>query len=227
MKLRLIVLSLLIGLLSLAGLVGLAGCGQDDDQPIYDTANNPNNFPDAAIGLLIGLETGPSATAEDITTSFGDLYTRHSELLDNADWKMVIDRLGRRFGRTADSLKALGMLSYGEAGRFYQLASFARPDDPTFRHQAALFATWLTGIQDNQFDLTALSGEETPELTDLIDAARYFFEASPDHVEFYQTFLTEPIKNLAITHNLVTGDAVRSLGQTDRELLAAAGLTAL
>ena len=30
---------------------------------------------------------------------------------------------------------------------------------------AALFATWLAGIQEDQFDLTALCGEETPELT--------------------------------------------------------------
>lgn len=217
MKLRPIVLLLLVGLL---------GCGQDDDQTLYDTANNPNHFPAAAVGLLVGLENGQPASAEEITTNFGDLYTRHSELLDNADWKTVIDRLGRRFGQTADSLKALGIQSFSEAGRFYQLASFARPDEPTHRHQAALFATWLAGIQENQFDLTALCGEETPELTDLTDAARYFFEAGPDHIEFYQTFLTDPIKSLAITHNLVTGDAVRDLGQSDRELLAAAGLTA-
>ena len=207
--------------------VGLLGCGHSEDQPVYDTAKNPDNFPTAAIDLLVSMDGGQLADAQSITTAFGDLYTGHSELLDNADWKAIIERLGGKFSNTADSLTALGISAYAGAGEYYQLASFARPTDATLRGRAALFATWLAGVQNDLIDLPALAGEETPELDDLIDAARYFFHAGPTHHEFYQTFLTEPIRCLAIAHNLVTAEAVRDLGQPDRELLAAAGLTTL
>jgi hypothetical protein len=216
MKLKLIA-SLLI--------VGLLGCGQVEEHAIYDTANNPNNYPAPAIDLLISMESGQLSSTEAITTAFGDLYTHHSELLDNEDWKLVIERLGGQFDQTADSLKALGAGAYTSAAEFYQLASFARPDDPTFRRQAALFATWLTGLQDSLIDLSTVAGEATPELTDLVDVTRYFLESDPAHREFYQTYLTEPMKQLAGAHDLFTTEALEPLSQTDRELLITAGLT--
>ena len=217
MKLKLIA-SLLI--------VGLLGCGQVEEHAIYDTANNPNEFPTAAIGLLVNLENGQLANTETITTAFGDLYTRHSELLDDEDWKMVIERLGGQFGQTADSLKALGAGAYTSAGEYYQLASFARPDEPTFRRQAALFATWLTGLQDSLIDLSAITGDTTPEFDDLVDITRYFLESDATHREFYQTYLTAPMKNLADAGNLLTGEALEQLSPADRELLITADLMA-
>ena len=216
MKLKLILPLLIIGLL---------GCGQVEEHAIYDTDDNPNDFPTPAIDLLVGLENGQLSSAEAITTSFGDLYTEHSELLDNVEWKAVIDRLGGRFAQIADSLKTLGVGAYASAGEYYQLASFARPDDPTFRRQAALFNTWLTGLQDGRIDLSTVAGETPPELTDLVDIIRYFLEADATHREFYQTFLAEPMKHLADHDDLLDAGALEQLSPADRELLSTAGLT--
>ena len=217
MKLKLIVPLLITGLL---------GCGQVDEHAIYDIADNPDNLPAPAINLLIGLESGQLSSPRAITTAFGDLYTKHSELLDNEDWKVVIEHLGGWFAHIADSLKALGVSTYTAAAEYYQLASFARPDDPTFRRQAALFTTWLNGLQDTLIDLSSVMGEATPDLADLVDVTRYFVESDPEHREFYQAYLTEPMKDLACTHDLLEPEALDQLSQTDRDLLVTAGLAA-
>ena len=217
MKKKLILLLLIIGLL---------GCGQVEEDTIYNTTDNPDNYPILAIKLLVDLESGELSGSEAITIAFGNLYTRHSELLDNENWKMVIERLGGQFDQTADSLKTLGISSYTVAGEYYQLASFARPGDTTFRHQAALFTTWLNGCQDSLIDLSTVTGEKTPELTDLVNVTRHFIESDPTHREFYQTYLADPMKSLAGTHNLITTEAIKQLSQTDRELLATANLIA-
>jgi len=215
MKLKLILLLLIVGLL---------GCGQVEEHAIYNTADNPNNYPTSAINLLVGLESGQLSGSEAITTAFGDLYTRHSELLDNEDWKVIIERLGGQFGQVADSLKALGAGAYTSAAEYYQLASFARPDDPAFRRQAALFSTWLAGLQDSLIDLSTVAGEKTPELTDLVDVTRYFWGSDPLHREFFQTYLIKPMQNLADDGKLFAPEAFQQLALDDQALLATSGL---
>ena len=215
MKLKLIVPLLITVLL---------GCGQVDEQSVYDIADNPDQFPAAAIGLLVNLENGQFVGSEAITYAFGNLYTQHSELLDNQDWKVVIERLGGRFGQTADSLKDHGVGSYTDAAEYYQLGSFARPDDPNLRKQAALFATWLTGVQDTAVNLSFLTGTNAPALADIVSASRYFLEADPLHREFFEAYLSEAVKVSAGTHDLVRPEALAQLTPTDRTLLVAAGL---
>ena len=202
----------------------LLGCGQVEEQVVYDTAGNPNNFPPLAIGLLVNLENGQLIGGEAITEVFGKLYTQHSELLDREDWKAVIDQLGGKFGLMADSLQNLGIGSYTLASEYYQLGSFARPDDLALRRQAALFGTWLRGCQDSLANLSGLTGDNTPTPTNILSALRYFLQPSSLHQEFYKTHLLPEMKGWIEKSDLLDQNVLEQLPPPDRALLVSAGL---
>ena len=107
----------------------VAGCGYNPEDPVYDTAGNPQGFPDLALRMVEDVEAGRLTTYEVITDRFADLYTQHSELLDNDAWKEVIDRLGLKFRYRADLAMQKGMVGYSEAAAGYMLASFALPEE--------------------------------------------------------------------------------------------------
>lgn len=212
-------------LLFVALTITLIGCGQvDDEATLYDTNNSPHQFPQQAIDLLTDLENGKLADAEAITEGFGELYTHHSELLDDADWKGVIEKLGSYFSRQADSLRALGVPAYIKAGEFYQLAAFARPDDRAYRRQAALFSRWVEASEDTTIDLSVLTEGTSNVVEDFLPAIRYFVNGDETDREFYETYLLGPIKDLAASHGLLADSVTAELSPADRELLRAAGL---
>ena len=68
-------------LLTILILMAAAGCGYDPQEPPYDTAANPENFPELAISLLDRIQDGRLRGFEPITNAFGDLYSSHGILL--------------------------------------------------------------------------------------------------------------------------------------------------
>jgi hypothetical protein len=118
------------------------GCSRQSAQKGYDTKKNPDGFPEPALALLNGLEAGELATFDAISSSFGELYMAHPDLLDNQKWQKVVDLLGDKFLREAEQLVSKGTEFYTQAAGLYSLASFARPADETLGHMARLFSAW-------------------------------------------------------------------------------------
>ena len=202
----------------------LLGCSQADDQAVYDTAGNPQDFPPAAVALLVSLENGQLIGSEPITEAFGELYTEHSELLDHDEWKTVIGRLGGTFGRMADSLADREPGSYGLAAEYYQLASFARPEDPTLRQRALLFNCWLAASGSPLVDLSVLTGSTAPELDAILDVSRHFLLADSLCQEFYRAYLFSVLKGKVDRLDLMNQEAFAGLAPPDRALAVFAGL---
>ncbi len=136
-----------IGISILAFAVLIAGCGDRTDEHVYDTENNPHGFPNRAVALLEQIETGRLATFDMITEGFDDLYTNHTELLDNEHWREVIKRLGRRFESRADEFVGRGIEYYSQAAGFYTLAAFAQPNNEALTHKSRLFEGWTAALR--------------------------------------------------------------------------------
>jgi len=107
----------------------IAGCGYNPDEPVYDISNNPEEFPEGALNLLISIDDGRLIGLDAITNNFGELYANNPELLDKISWKEVVSRLGSKFRYIADTLAGQGMAGYSLAGDYYQLSSYANPSD--------------------------------------------------------------------------------------------------
>jgi len=199
------------------------GCGQKQDQAVYDTDRNPANFPPRAVEILKNIENGTLVGGEAITEAFGDLFTQHSELLDREEWKAVVERLGGWFEKTADSLVGQGMASFSVAAEYYQLGSFARPEDTALSHDAALFACWLAARDGLPENVQALQNGRYG-LDEVLSITRYFMLGDAVRKQFFETYLSREIKE-TIADSTVFGAATRSqLGSADRALLAYAGL---
>jgi hypothetical protein len=208
MKLRIVLTLLLIGLL---------GCGQADDQ-IYDTDANPDQFPQMAVRLLEDIKADRLIGSQAITDGFGELFTEHAELLDREDWKAVIDRLGLKFGRMADSLTSLGFESYGLAAEYYQLGAFARPQDDELVRRARLFTSWLGAIDNRFVNLAPMISGESLSDDALLDITRYFVLWNTDHRRFFEAELRG-----AFANDFNTDPGQLSTG--DQALVVTAGLT--
>jgi len=202
----------------------VVGCGQKQDQAVYDTDRNPANFPPRAVEILKSIENGTLVGGEAITEAFGDLFTQHSELLDREEWKAVVERLGVWFEKAADSLVGQGMASFGVAAEYYQLGSFARPDDTALSHDASLFACWLAARDALPENIEALK-DGRYGLDEVLSITRYFMLADTVREQFFETYLSVEIRKTMAESNLLGTNPRSQLGSADRALLAYTGLT--
>jgi len=202
----------------------IVGCSQKQDQAVYDTDRNPDNFPPQAVEILRNIENGTLTGGEAITEAFGDLFTQHSELLDREEWKAVVERLGVWFEKTADSLVGQGMASFGVAAEYYQLGSFARPDDTALGHDAALFACWPAARDALPEKVQALQNGRYG-LDEVLSITRYFMLADTVREQFFETYLSGEIRKTMAESDLLGTNPSSQLGSADRALLAYAGLT--
>lgn len=167
----------------------LAGCGYDPEQPVYDTAANPDRFAPAACELIDQIESGRLAEYEAIAAGFGQLYSRLPSLLDNFAWQLVVSRLGLKFRHQADSLVLLGSGRFTQAAGLYALASFARPDDAGIARTKDLFNPWREspGLPPG-LTLKNAPARLIPPLL------RRFLLADSLHLEFARKYLMQPIE---------------------------------
>ncbi len=129
----------------LAATVLLAACGYNPETPVYDTADNPNGFPDKALSILNAMEQRQLNTLDTISTLFADLYMTYPDLLDNSDWQQVVDRLGLRFQYLAEKLRNsddFNINDYSQLSDYYTLAAFARPADTSLMRLSQSFGCW-------------------------------------------------------------------------------------
>lgn len=210
--------------LLLAALV--AGCGYDPDKPVYDTAKNPDNFPDPAISLLVSIQSGKLDSYDAITDSFAELYTQNPELLDNESWKEIIDRLGEKFRYEADELLKKGPEDYSRTASLYLLASFARPDDKRVQERARLFTTWTDAMEDTTLaELVERSGGHM-SLEGKLELLRHFEVADSLSRRFAFGYLRHQLFELHSGGRLETS-VVKSLTPANQALVSYADLTDL
>jgi len=172
----------------------LIGCGHNPDEPVYDTANNPDGFPETAVALLQGVEDGRLKDYQAISETFADLYTENTDLLDDKKWSAVVKRLGVKFRFKADSLSEQGMTFYAEAAGMYKLAASANPDNRRSAQQAELFGTWLTLERNVYVDLTPIKDTSVTDLKAILDAARHFALGNKSHHQFFEEYLVRPLR---------------------------------
>jgi hypothetical protein len=203
-------------------LLALSGCGYDPDEPAYDTAKNPDQFPPAAVSMVDRLQSGDLNRMSAIAEAFGDLYTNHSDLLDNRKWLDVIERLGAKFGYRAGQLRDSGVQFYSQAAEYYQLAAFACPHDTRLQHQASLFGTWQAAIEQGRIDTSALC-LGTPSLERVISASRHFVLADTLHRAFFEANLLTPWQDNLKASGQLSPSAIERLSAVDRAFMAYAG----
>ena len=205
-------------------LLTIAGCGYNPEQPVYDTKANPDNFPPEALTLLNGIESGSLNSLMSIATAFGELYTNQPEMLDNQNWHKVIERLGAKFKWFGDNNRDKGLESFTTAGEYYQLASFARPDDPEIREQAALFASWLRAVVDTSFAPAVVISDEPASASQIAAFTRRFIDGTDTDRLFFETYLWAPFKAKIDRLHLLDSAALAELLPIDRVAVIDAGL---
>lgn len=120
----------------------LASCAYDGESPAYDTEDNPKGFPQQAVALLSDIESGRLASLDSLTGRFSTLYTADPLLLDNEDWREVIQRLGHRLAYKAEQALA----NHGDsttAATYYYIAAMAEPDSEEFSRRRDQLSTYL------------------------------------------------------------------------------------
>ena len=210
---ELIVITLLAGLIT--------ACGSDSTEgTIYDTSKNPHSFPQLAVDLLDNIESGKLGDYDAIVGAFGQLYMDQSDLLDNSDWQSVVNQLGHRFRRYADSLADGGVEYYAQAAGMYTLASFARPKDEEIKHLARLFGVWQEGVGDTSLAVYRdIKGRSN--LSYQVDRARRYLFGNDLQREFAEKFLVEQsLRRLAMTDP----SEAQHLSTSQRAFLASLGL---
>jgi len=206
-------------------LIFLSGCGFNSEEPVYDTANNPDGFPQMAVAMLEQIDSGQLRGFDAIAGGFGDLYTEHTDLLDSEPWRAVIDRLGSKFSVVADSLRNEGIQSYRVAAEYYQLASFARPQDKHLYQRATTFDTWRKAFDNADIDLASFVDDTDPRLNRYLAVARYFVFGGEAHREFFDNNLRITFLDRLKNAKQLTPATLAELGVADRCLANYLGLT--
>ena len=201
------------------------GCSQNDPNQIYDTAANPLNFHSSAIELIQALDQDKLVGLDNITEAFGNLYTEHSELLDQPEWKNIVSRLGTRFGSQGDRYHAAGMGSYTLAAEYYQLGSFARPDDADLRRKAEYFSFWINAARTAPAALEAVIAGQAPTFEGLTGLLRSFLLTDTTGRRFYSEELRIGLTGSLATSSLLAADSLQNRAAADLALLNLAGLT--
>ncbi len=212
MKLKLLILALFPLLMA---------CSQEKTHAVYDTDNNPANFPPEAVELIRQIENGTLYGSEAITQAFGNLLTDHGDLLDRPEWKQAIGNMGNLFRARADSLSKQGIGSYTLAAEYYHLDALARPEDTVSRRMSGLFGSWLSAKADSTFSPAALAGDFR-SLDVVLGTARRFMLGDTLSQQFFRTYLTPEIQKAAT--GLLTPTSLAGQSEADRVLLARAGL---
>lgn len=190
------------------------GCSSDQPAEIYDTKANPLNFPEQAVQLLEDVESEKLVTLEEISEAFADLYTSNSALLDNDQWRDIIDRLGVRLGTKANQLVKQGLEGYVRAADYFALAAFARPDDAALGEMREMFTPMML-LAPSLSDPAFWGGQS---LKAKIAILQRFYAFGADGRRFADNFLAERLitpADLAAASGLTTAD---------RAFLAVAGL---
>jgi hypothetical protein len=203
----------------------LSGCGFNADEPVYDTVNNPDGFPQMALTMLEQIDGGQLQGFDAIAGSFGDLYTEHTDLLDSTPWRAVIDRLGSKFSHIADSLREEGIKSYRNAAEYYQLASFARPQDKQLYQRASTFETWRKALDNTAVNLASVVDGTDPQLVKYLTVARYFMFGGEAHREFFDSNLRITFQDRLKKAQQLTPAILSGLDAADRCLASYLGLT--
>ena len=160
---------------ALAALMIMSGCGYNPEKPVYNTADNPKDFPRLAVDVLDRLEKGHLSDLESVSDAFAEIYVSHPELLDNKDWQEIVDRLGARFKFLAEkvlSSETFGIDDYTQLADYYTLASFARPADSVLAKWANEFSCWRD-VVDAFPRLKNAVGRTTMENKDKIEIVKF------------------------------------------------------
>ena len=200
--------------------LGLTSCGEDPSASIYDTAENPQKFPAAALALIDGIESGALNDYDTIVASFEQLYAEHIELVDIPAWGRVISKFGARFAVRADSLAALGLPHYYQAGGLYALASYAQPDDNRLYLLKEQFDGWRMAVDINLIPDLFLRGDQPASLHENIELLKQFYLADSTYNLFADNFLVKPLLSQRSPDELKDP----SLPAADLVFLAFAGL---
>lgn len=200
----------------------LAACGERKTE-IYDTANNPDHYPAMAVDLIKDIESGQLVGGPAIIDGFGQLYTEHSELLDQPAWTEIIKKLGHSFATTGDSLAALGPNQYTMAAEYYQLASFALPADTQIHSKMTAFDCWHRVAELPDVDLTPLTAG-SDDLGAVLDAIRPFALSDKPSFLFLQDHLIEPVRHKLDKAGQLDQSVIDSLPPCDRALASFCGL---
>ncbi|MFZ1684208.1 MAG: hypothetical protein WAU88_08785 [Candidatus Zixiibacteriota bacterium] len=211
----------ILTILSIAVL--LAGCGFNPEKKAYDTAANPQGFPQKALHLVDGVESGELGTIDSITAVFSDLYTENPELLDNPDWRTVVTRLGAKFKFKAEQYSSQGPASFDQAADFYTLASFARPEDSRLAARKNLFETWGQAVDDSMVSPTILSDTHPASLSEKLTLLKYFMLSDSVHREFGQTYLLPQLIDVRMVSNALKSDSAGGISLSDRCFLLSLG----
>jgi len=201
-----------------------AGCGEYDPQkPVYNTADNPENYPEMAINLLNGIENGSLVGYDPIILTFADLYTEHGELLDNDKWAEIVKRLGLKFKYYADSLLPEGINKFYPVAEWYGLAAFARPDDETIKQAGELFAVWKKEVDDSTLASNFNKPGYEAEFSEQLDLLRYFIYNDSLHREFGREHLVPALLGLYTAGNPVDTSITEHLSLPDKAFLTYLG----
>ena len=202
-------------------LLSLIGCGYNPEDPIYDTAGNPANYPVPALDLINMVELGEKLAVEDVIAAFVELYSSNQELLDDDGWREIVNRIGLKLKIRADEMAASGVEQFETAADYYHLASFARPNDPKIQHRSDLFGCWKA---DDTKDLLRLgmaneSGLTAGNLRESVEAFKRFAYTDSMHFEFASTILIDPLMKSEYRENAASSSLLDSLSIADRAFL--------
>ena len=204
----------------------VVGCGYNPDKPVYDTAKNPDKFPDAAVSLISEIEAGKLENYDQLTERFADLYTTHPDLLDNEPWKEIIDRLGAKFRYQAEEFVKKGPEDYSKVASLYSLASFARPDDKKVQEKARLFTAWSDAMEDTTLArLIEMSGGKM-SMAGKLELLRHFEVSDSLSRRFAFEYLRHQLFELH-TGGRLKPSVVKALSPANQALVAYADLTDL
>jgi len=202
----------------------MAGCGGYDPQkPVYNTADNPDNYPEMAINLLDGIENGSLVGYDTIILTFADLYTVHEELLDNDKWSEIVKRMGLKFKYYADQQLPGGIDKYYPAAEWYSLAAFARPDDETIKQANELFTVWKKEVDDSTLALNFNVPDYEAEFSEQLDLLRYFLYNDSLHREFGKEHLVPALLGQYSAENPIETSNTENLSLPDKAFLTYLG----
>ncbi len=202
----------------------IAGCGYNPESPVYDTAKNPDDFPQQALQLLNNIEDTTWTSYDKITGAFADLYTEHSELLDNDDWRHVIDRLGEKFRYRADQYMERGPAGYTQAAAYFQLASFARPSDKKAHEAARLFSTWSDMVEDSILTYRFTTDSHGPTVEQKVRLLRHFELGDSLHQSFADKYLKYQLFEGMLSGRRLPDSITGRLPDADQVFLSYEGL---
>lgn len=209
-----------ISIIIIAFAATFAGCGEQANEQVYDRENNPHGFPNQAVVLLEQVESGKLATFDLIAQSFNDLYTNHPELLDNTHWREVITRLGGEFETRADEFAARGIDYYAQAGGYYTLAAFARPDDKALLEKSRLFEGWTDALRS--LTSNPLRRDTSQTLTGITQVTRELMLGDSRQQEFARQYVIDNY-----LQPLVRDSGVAHLPTADQAFLSWLGMARL